>query len=582
MRRRLRVTQRSVEQVQSQVGEQLDKHVVRRWQKFVDVRRFVAAWLLLIGLLAAGLMAQGQALEQYYLEATPIRGGTYTEGVVGKVANLNPIFATSSAERAAAALMFEPLIRYDEDSRFIGALAESWSVNKDQTVYTLKLRPGLAWHDGQPITSGDVLFTFESIQHPDTGSQYNQSWRDIEVKTPDETTVVFKLPNSFAPFLHSLTKVGILPKHVFEGVQPKELRTHPFNLRPAVGSGPFVFSTISLDEDYGEIRLVANQNYYQGAPKLDDIIIHTFADHEELVAAFNEGSVTGASNLGISDLAIIDTNNNQKIHTSPLYNNVVLFLNNSDPNLKNKELRQALTEITDYQAVFNLVSAAYASSDAPLLPDQLGYKEKLSQLAFNSADGRKKLDKLGWKVGEDGLRRNSKGEVLSLELVTQNSDEYPTVAEEIQRQWRQFGIQLKLQFVSPADLQQSWIQPHAYQILLIGIDQGVDPDVFVYWHSSQASVNGFNLSEYKNALVDAALEAGRTRQDTRLRRAKYEAFLGQWRKDAPAIILYRPTFIYAQLSSAEGYREGKLADPADRFLGVANWTILKTQTPIPH
>ncbi|HEX9594802.1 MAG TPA: peptide ABC transporter substrate-binding protein [Candidatus Saccharimonadales bacterium] len=579
MRRRLRVTQRSMEEVQNQLGEQLERHVVRRWQKFIDVRRFVAGWLLLISLLMAGIIVQAQGLKGYYLEDTPVAGGTYTEGVVGQVANLNPIFATSSPERTVSALLFEPLLRYNQESELIGAMAEGWSINDDQTVYTIKLRPGLAWHDGMPITARDVVFTINAIQHPDTGSHFNQSWRDIEVSAKDDATITFTLPNSFAPFLHSLTRVGVLPAHILGGVNPKELRTHPFNLQPDVASGPFEFSSISLEDDYGQVRLLGSDTYYLGAPKLDDIIIHTFADHEQLVSALNQGSVTGAANLRVSDLDELNEARRQKVHTNPLYNNVMLFMNNSNSLLKDKQLRQALTRITDHRAIFELVAAAYSSSDAPLLPEQLGYEQKLTQLGHNPSLGSEQLDKLGWKLSEDGLRKNKSGSQLTLSLVTQNSDEYPLVAEEIQRQWREYGIQLQLQFVGPADLQQDFIQPHAYQLLLMGIDQGVDPDVFVYWHSSQAGVSGFNLSEYKNSLVDAALESGRTRGDEELRTAKYQAFLRQWRNDAPAIALYRPTFIYVQLRSAEGYRADKLADPVDRFLGVSNWTILKTEAP---
>lgn len=581
VRRHIRLTRRGVEQVQSQMGEQLDKHVVRRWQKFVDVRRFVLGWLILIGLLTAGVLIQSRGLADHYLSHVPARGGTYTEGVVGEVANLNPIFATTSPERAAAALLFEPLLRYNEQTRLTGALAASWSVNRPQTVYTLKLREGVVWHDGQPITSQDVIFTFDSIQHPDTGSPLNQSWRDIKVEAPDERTVVFRLPNPFTPFLHSLTRVGILPRHVLGQVEPKELRTHPFNLQPVTGSGPFVFANVSLERSHGQIRLKASDDYYLGQPKLEEILIQTFEDHEQLVAAFNEGSVTGAAGFRIGDLDRLEGSRDTQIHTNPLYNNVMLFFNNSRGSLKDRKLRRALSQATDQKAIFDLVAKAYASSDAPLLADQLGYKEDLSQLGYDPKAAAKTLDELGWKLSEDGFRRNKDGQVLELSLVTQSSDEYPLIAEAIQRQWREAGIQLKLEFVSPANLQQDWIQPHAYQLLLMGIDQGVDPDVFVYWHSSQARVGGFNLSEYKNSLVDSALEAGRTRQDRLLRSAKYQAFLKQWRQDAPAIALYRPTAIYAQVGSAAGFRAERLADPVDRFLGVTNWTILKTQAIQP-
>jgi ABC-type transport system substrate-binding protein len=117
-------------------------------------------------------------------------------------------------------------------------------------------------------------------------------------------------------------------------------------------------------------------------------------------------------------------------------------------------------------------------------------------------------------------------------------------------------------------------------MLLIGVEQGVDPDVFVFWHSSEAHVSGLNFSEYDNELVDAALEAGRTRSDTKLRRAKYESFLQQWRKDAPAIALYRPAYFYAQLPVVDGFVTGPLSAATDRFTSISNWTVLREQQNI--
>src|SRR5690606_9721894 len=137
LRRRLRNTRKGVASAQSQAAEHLDKHVVRRWQKFKDVRRFIFGWLALVCLLFFGVFVQQQSLAEYYMESVPAPGGVYTEGVVGEISNLNPIFASTDADRSAAALMFEPLLTYDENMKLVGALAERWSANEDQDEYTV-------------------------------------------------------------------------------------------------------------------------------------------------------------------------------------------------------------------------------------------------------------------------------------------------------------------------------------------------------------------------------------------------------------------------------------------------------------
>lgn len=573
-RRRLRSTSKNVQTAQHQAAEHLDKHVVRRWQNFADVRRFVLGWLTLIGLLLFGVGLQSNSLNQFYQETVRADGGIYTEGVVGEIKNLNPIFATSPPDRTASRLLFDPLIEYDEFAELKPALAADWQVNRTQTVYTLHLRAGLTWHDGRPLTSQDVLYTFTTIQHQDTGSPLQRSWRDVQIEAPDESTIVFRLPNAFTPFLHSLTNVGILPSHVLEEVPLTELRAHPFNLSPNVGSGPFTFANMTLEADTGEIRLTRFDNYYEDAPRLAEFIVHSYIDHEAMIQAFNEGAIMGASGLRSQDLAMLSGDTDQyRLQTPRLFNNVLLFFNLSDAPYNNKDFRLALTQATSTRAIFDRLSGRYPESDAPLLTGQLGYQSRNAQVGYSKSKAAQLLDKLGWKLNDEGLRAKA-GKILELTLITQNSDEYPIVAEEIQRQWRELGIILKLELVSPDKLQQDYIAPHTYSLLLLGVDQGVDSDVFVYWHSSEARVEGFNLSEYKNEFVDAALEAGRTRLDTALRQAKYESFMAQWRKDAPAVALYRPVFFYAQLDVVDGFATKAIPAPFFRLGNVEDWTIL--------
>lgn len=574
-RRRLRSTSKNVQAAQQQAAEHLDKHVIRRWQKFADVRRFVVGWLILIGLLLFGVSLQNRNLSQFYQHTVRAAGGIYTEGVVGETKNLNPIFATSAPDRTATRLLFDPLIEYDSSAQLKPALAASWQINQAQTTYTLKLRSGALWHDGRPITSYDVVYTFTTIQHPDTGSPLQRSWRDVRVEAPDESTVVFTLPNAFTPFLQSLTNVGILPSHILEEVPLTELRAHPFNLSPNVGSGPFTFANMTLEATTGEVRLTRFDQYYEGKPQLSEFIIHSYFDHEEMIEAFNEGTIMGASGLRTQDLTMLpEETDRYRLYTPRLFNNVLLFFNSSDAPYADKDFRLALVQATNTRAIFDRLGHHYPESDAPLLNDQLGYNQRYVQLGYDKKKAGQLLDKLGWKLKSDDGLRYKNDQVLELTLITQNSDEYPIVAEEIQRQWRELGIILKLELVNPDKLQQDFIAPHTYSLLLLGVDQGVDSDVFVYWHSSEARVEGFNLSEYKNNFVDAALEAGRTRLDVPLRRAKYEAFLQQWRADAPAVALYRPVFFYTQLNVVDGFEAQAMPDSVDRLSNVEKWTIL--------
>ena len=135
----------------------------------------MAGWLVLVALLGTGVFLQGRELGAYYLEEQPAAGGTFREGLVGEITNMNPIFATSSADRAAARLMFNSLLKYDERNNLVGDLATRYEISEDGTIYTVFLRDDVVWHDGEQFDAADVVYTYEAVQHPDTRSFMNSS-----------------------------------------------------------------------------------------------------------------------------------------------------------------------------------------------------------------------------------------------------------------------------------------------------------------------------------------------------------------------------------------------------------------------
>jgi ABC-type transport system substrate-binding protein len=172
--------------------------------------------------------------------------------------------------------------------------------------------------------------------------------------------------------------------------------------------------------------------------------------------------------------------------------------------------------------------------------------------------------------------RSKNGTPLSFNLTAADTPEYHIVVTDLQNDWKKLGVQIQPLFLNSVDLQ-SAVSQHDYDSVLYGISIGVDPDVFVYWDSSQAdirSTNRLNLSEYKNATADDALEAGRTRQDPALRVIKYQPFLQQWQSDNPALGLYQPRLLYLTDGPVKGLDDQTTINTAtDRFDNVQNWEI---------
>lgn len=166
----------------------------------------------------------------------PAYGGTYSEALVGQPQFINPILAVSDVDRDLSKLVYSGLVGYDEDGNLVMDLAESYST-KDGKEYIFKLRRNVFWHDGKPFNVDDVVFTVNAILNPDYGSPLRSVWQGVKVEKIDDYTVKFILDNPYAMFLETLT-VGILPRHIWESMNPKNIILSPINLTP-VGTGPF-------------------------------------------------------------------------------------------------------------------------------------------------------------------------------------------------------------------------------------------------------------------------------------------------------------------------------------------------------
>ena len=574
LKRHVRKTKKNVEQAQEATSRSLNKHLIRRWSKFKEVRRFVVGWLVLVAVLALGVLLQTSSLRAYYMEDVAANGGKYIEGIVGKFSTLNPIFSISNADSAVTKLVFSSLLKYDSENNLVGDLATQWELDDNETIYKVMIRNDVYWHDGQQLTADDVVFTYKAIQHPDTTSPLANNWKGVEIQALDEYTVSFSLPNRYSPFLHSLTN-GIVPKHLLGSTPYEQLRSNNYNFEP-IGSGPFQFDRLFNSDERQQVNLSRNEGYYEKPTYLDEFEIVGYEDYPQMIGAFGSGEITAATALRSYDINELSSYSFTKQLYFPLFSQVFIFLNNSDPILKDVSIRKALVFATDKKSIFTSTGALYPLSDSPLLNDQLGYNEKLVQPSFDLEKANQLLDEAGWVRGKDGVRVKD-GKQLQINIVSQNSDEYPAILAEIQKSWLKAGVLADLSLINDQEFTQTFISTHDYQALAFGVTQGVDPDVFPYWHSSQAVTDGFNLSNYKSADGDIALEAGRTRSDPALREVKYQAFLEAWMKDSPAISLYQPVYNYIVRSLVSGIEQRSVSSPVDRFNDVNKWYVTTTQ-----
>ena len=583
-RRRIRSGKNQVEDLGSQAEQGFEEHLIKRMSRLGRVRRFIAIWVALIVLLLGGLFIQIRKLQGYYLTNQPAPGGIYSEGILGSFTNVNPIYAVGSVDSSVSRLVFAGLFTFNDKNQLVGELAKSYTVDARGTTYTVLLKDNLQWQDGRPLTAEDVVFTYTTIQNPDTKSPLASSWQGIKVAAIDKKTVSFTLPSILSAFPYSMVN-GIIPKHVLGKVAPEQMRSVLFNTNSPIGSGPFKWDAIEIvgtaDEDREQrIALKPNDSYVNGQPKLDSFVIRSFANEIKMRNAFKKGELNGVVGLSkIPDDLLED--NSVRVYNIPLNSQVLLFLKTTTPVLSDQKVRQAISYGLNTGAVRLAADVPVLPSDSPLLANQLGYDKTLTQKTGSPEQASKLLDEAGWKLNDKGIRVKD-GKELTLAITTQNNQTYESVAKNIKKQMALIGVNVEIVVLKDNELQ-SALAVHDYDSLLYGISLGPDPDVFAYWHSSQADLRSpshLNFSEFKSTAADKALEAGRTRSDPATRAIKYRPFLDAWSKEAPAVALYQPRFLYVVREPLANFNPTRMNTGTDRYNEVNQWMIRETKQQI--
>jgi peptide/nickel transport system substrate-binding protein len=233
--------------------------------------------IVLLALLAVAVLlyiqkpAALQPVKTTPVKIEPVQGGIYTEALIGSFSRLNPLLDTANqSDRDVDRLLFSGLIQFDDRGLPQADLVDSWGISPDGLVYNFSLRANAVWHDGQPVTSDDVIFTIDLLRDERSilSSDRREFWNQVEVERLDDNLIRFRLPEPYAPFLDYLT-FGILPNHLLGDLTYDEIVNANFNLQP-VGSGPYRFEHMIVENGQiaGLVLRVFDQ-YYGVKPYID-------------------------------------------------------------------------------------------------------------------------------------------------------------------------------------------------------------------------------------------------------------------------------------------------------------------------
>lgn len=559
-------------------AENVTQHHTRRFiLRRIDNVRLVTSeiitWLAIVGVLIATLGLQQVWGASAYMKSSHQAGGFYVEGIVGSIETLNPLLASNEAEASAARLMFSSLYKYDNTGVLHTDLAASMAV-KDSKIYTVTLRDA-AWQDGQPLTADDVVYTIGLIKNPRARSPLRVNWTDVTVNKVNQNTVEFTLPTVYAAFPHALT-FPIVPKHLLQNIDPASLRGSTFSQNP-VGSGPFKFrrlQTVDSSNASKVLQLVPNPRYYDMTPRISRFELRTYPNETAFANAIKNSEVTGAVGAPAEALG----NKQYRTVSELLDKGMYLLFNTKNPILQDKAVRQALQLATDTAAIRQAVGGGVRELDGPILPSSLLGASLARAPKLDAGKAAKLLEDAGWKLKNNSSSRRKNDQELKLIITTTSSGQYKKIAEIVKKQWSAIGVAVEVSEVdttsAASNFVQGVLQPRNFDVLMYELTLGADPDVYAYWHSSQASATGYNFANYSNQSSDAALASARSRLEPDLRTAKYAQFVQQWLNDAPAVALYQVSSEY--LVNTNSYivePDGSLPELSDRYVRVSEWSV---------
>lgn len=497
--------------------------------------------LLAIGLVLSACGDSSQTLSQQALsilnKTYPSQsGGTLIDATIGEPSGLIYMVAGESAAGAISSNIFNKLLKYDKNLDLEGELVESWQISSDQKTINFKLKPNLKWSDGQPLTSADVLWTWQAVTDEKTRSPYASDFQLVKkAETPDALAFSVTYDQAYAPALDSWAGLQILPKHLLQG---QDLHTTAFARKP-VGSNYYKLDSWTNGEN---IKLSRNPSSVLGQAKIDRLVTRIIPDSS---AQFLELMADNIDSMGLDPIKyarIIPARPELKQKLA-LYKELGNSYTYMGFNLKRKpyddaRVRKAINYAIDKQEIIDGVYLGLGIDIAsPYKPGTRWSNPDLKPYPYDPEKAKALLKEAGF-VDSDGdgiLDRD--GKPFSFEILTNQNKEREKSAVLIQRRLKNVGIQANVRAIEWASFISRFIKTGDFDVVILGWGLGLDPDQFNIWHSSQQAPGQFNFIGYNNPNIDKLLEQGRTELNPDKRQKIYHEFARVLLEDSPIVYL---------------------------------------------
>jgi peptide/nickel transport system substrate-binding protein len=438
-------------------------------------------------------------------------------GWAGSPDTLNPGTAVLAEAWVMFELTYNSMYELQLDGSYTLDLAESVTTSEDGLVWTYKIHDGIKFHDGKPLTAEDIAFSYnfykDNVDFPYM-NPYTGYFDTIEATSNNQ--VVITLTEPIPNIDYQLVYLYVLPKHIWEGVNPIE-----FENVEMIGSGPFKMVEYKQNE---YVHLAANKDYFQTPPIIDQVIYQTFENQDALVQAIKTGQVDLITEMQNTAVETLRKEPNIAVVTgSPFAPEVTDIIFNQctqtncpveagglctgHPALQDRNVRLALAHATDKQKIIDVVLLGLATSGLTLIPDGLGmwYNNTIKDYEYNVTLANQILDDAGYlDTNSDGIRDMPDGSRPLTFRLNWPSDSIaaPRTAELLSEMWGQVGVSLEMQAVDPDALTSQCCPAFDFDIIIWGWGSDPDPNLLLGVMTTEQIPTGSSETGYSNSTYD--------------------------------------------------------------------------------
>ena len=511
----------------------------------MKIARILAAVLAVA--LAAGCSRENPVARNAGGAGPPAYGDAIVEGSIGDVSGFLSAVTSDSASHSAAGYLFNSLVRYDKNIKLEGELVESWEVSPDGKRITFHLRKGIKWHDGEPLTSDDVIFTYRRMVDPKTPTAYGESYKQVtRASNPDPYTFVVEYEQPYSPAMDSWASMHILPKHLLEKYleeDPKrypDISKTPLNNKHPIGSGPYKFIEWKAGD---RVVFEANPDYFEGRPYITRIITRVIPDQATMFLELKSG---GLDTMGLTPVQYRRQTETAEFNQSFNKYKYLSFgytyfgFNLKNPLFQDKRVRQAFAQaINKKEIIDGALMGLGQEATGPYKPDTWVYNPNVKRYPYDPVKARALLSESGWNDAKGDGILEQEGRKFAFTVITNAGNETRAkVAAIIQQNLAAVGVKMEIRTLEWAAFINEFVDKRKFDAVILGWGIGIDPDQFDIWSSKKTGPKELNFVGFANPEVDRLLEEGRRNFDMEKRKKAYYRIQEILAEEQPYVFLF--------------------------------------------